>query len=44
MNDNLIIGMALGFIAGAILAHNNQKVNQMIEEGKEKVKETIDKI
>ena len=44
MNDSLIIVMAIGFIAGAILVHSNQKVNQMIEEGKEKVKETIDKI
>ncbi|MGN1213068.1 MAG: hypothetical protein ACI4TZ_03395 [Christensenellales bacterium] len=44
MNDNLIFGLALGFIAGAILVHSNQKANQMIEEGKEKIKETIDKI
>lgn len=44
MNDNLIIGMAIGFMIGAILVHSNQKVNQMIDDGKEKIKETIDKI
>lgn len=44
MNDKLLIGLALGFVVGAIMVHSNQKVGQMIEQGKEKVKETIDKI
>ena len=44
MKDYLILGMALGFIVGAIVSHNNQKVGQIIEQGKEKVIETIDKI
>ena len=44
MNDNLILGLAIGFIAGAILVRSNRQVNEMIEDGKEKVKETIDKI
>ena len=44
MSDNLILGMALGFMVGAILVHNNQKASEFIEDGKEKLKETIDKI
>lgn len=44
MNDNLIMGLAIGFVVGALLVHCNPKANQMIEEGKQKVKETIDKI
>ena len=38
------LGLAIGFMVGAIMVRSNQKVNQMIEEGKDKVKETIDKI
>lgn len=44
MCDNLILGMAIGFCVGAILVHNNQKASKMIDEGKEKVIEAIDKI
>ena len=44
MHDNLIVGVAIGLCVGIILARNNQKVSEMIETGKEKVKETIDKI
>ncbi len=44
MCDNLILGMAIGFMAGAIVVHNNQKASEFIEDGKEKLKETIDKI
>lgn len=44
MCDNLILGMAIGFAVGAILVHNNQKASQFIDDGKQKVKEAIDKI
>lgn len=44
MCDNLILGMAVGFIIGAMLVHNNQKASQFIDDGKEKIKEAIDKI
>ncbi len=44
MSDNLILGMAIGFVAGAIFVRNNQKASEFIEDGKEKLKQTIDKI
>lgn len=44
MNDNLLLGMVLGFAVGAILVHSNQNASKMIDDGKEKVKEIIDKI
>lgn len=43
MKDDLIF-LALGFAIGAIWVHSNQNASKMIEEGKMKVKETIDKI
>lgn len=44
MSDNLILGLAIGFMAGAILVHNNQKAAEFIDDGKQKMKEVIDKI
>lgn len=44
MCDNLILGMAIGFVIGAMLVHSNQKANQIIDEGKEKIKDAINKI
>jgi hypothetical protein len=44
MNDNLILGLAIGFAVGAILVHSSDKAGQIIEQGKQKVIETIDKI
>ena len=44
MSDNLIVGMALGFAIGAILIHSNQNASKLIDDGKEKIKEAIDKI
>ena len=44
MKDNMILGLAIGFIVGALLVHNNQKASQVIEQGKQKVIETIEKI
>lgn len=44
MNDNMLLGLAIGFAIGALLVHRNPKADQIIQEGKEKVKETIDKI
>ena len=44
MSDNLVLGMAIGFCVGAILVHSNQKASHVIDEGKEKVKEAIEKI
>ena len=43
MKDDLLF-LALGFTIGAIWVHSNKNASKMIEDGKEKVKETIDKI
>ena len=44
MNDNLILGMAIGFAVGALLVRNNQKANEFIDDGKKKIVETIEKL
>ena len=43
MKDDLLY-LALGFAVGAIWVHSNQNASKMIDDGKEKVKEAIDKI
>ena len=44
MSDNLILGMALGFVVGALVVHNNQKANEFIDDSKKKIVETIEKV
>lgn len=44
MKDCMLIGMALGFIAGALVVSNNDKAQAMVEKGKKAVKEQIKKI
>ncbi len=44
LDDKLIIGMALGFIVGAIVVNKRKKVQQVIEDGKEKIKEKIEQM
>lgn len=41
MKEGLIIGMALGFIAGAIIVKNNQEVEKMVNKGEKVVKNTM---
>ncbi len=41
MKEGLIIGMALGFIAGAIIVKNNQEVEKMLNKGEKAVKNTM---
>ena len=43
MKEDLIL-LALGFTIGAIWVHSNQNASKIIDDGKEKVKEVIDKI
>ena len=40
MKDCLLIGMALGVIAGALIVTNNTKAEQLVEKGKKAVKKT----
>jgi len=44
MKDCVIIGMALGLIAGALIVSNNQKAQQLVEKGKKVVKEQVEKM
>ena len=40
----VLIGMALGFIVGAIVVSNNEKAQRIVENGKKVVKEQVKKI
>lgn len=44
MKDSLLLGMALGFIAGAIVVSQNSKVQNVVEKGKKAVKDQVKKI
>lgn len=44
MKDCLLIGMALGFIAGAVLIQSNKEAREIVKQGKEAVKQKIDDI
>ena len=42
MKDCLLIGMALGFIAGAVLIQGNRDAQEMVKLGKDAIKKKID--
>lgn len=44
MKDGLIIGAALGMIAGAYLAKNNQEVSKLLDKGEKKIKQEMNKL
>ena len=44
MKDCVLIGIALGFIAGALVVSNNADAQKMLEKGKKAVKEQVKKI
>ncbi len=44
MKDCVLIGIALGFIAGALVVSNNADAQKMVEKGKKAVKEQVKKI
>ena len=44
MKEGLMIGLALGLIAGAIIVTNNKKAEQLVEKGKKAVKKQIEKL
>ena len=44
MKDCVLISMALGFIAGALLVSNNSTAQNIVEKGKRAVKEKMKKI
>lgn len=44
MKDGLLIGLALGLIAGALIVTNNSKVEQIVQKGKKAVKKQLEKL
>ena len=44
MNDNLILGMVLGFVIGGLVVHSSKSAQKFIEDGKQVIKEKIDNI
>ena len=44
MRDSVMIGMALGFIAGALLVSNNSQAQKIVEKGKRAVKDKVNQI
>ncbi len=44
MKDCLIIGMALGFVVGAILVQGNKQAQEIVKQGKQAVNKKIAEI
>ena len=44
MKDCVIISMALGIIAGALIVTNNKKAQEIVDKGKNAVKRHIEKM
>ena len=44
MKDSVIIGMALGFIVGALVVTNNEKAQNIVNKGKKAFKDQVKKI
>ena len=44
MKDCLLLGMALGLIACALIVTNNSKAEQIVEKGKKAIKKQIEKM
>ena len=44
MKDCLLVGMALGFIAGAVLVQGNREAQELVKQGKKAVKDKIEEI
>lgn len=44
MKDCLLLGMALGLIAGALIVTNNSKAEQLVEKGKKAIKKQVEKM
>lgn len=44
MKDSLLVGLAVGAIAGALYVSQNKKAQQVVEKGKRAVKKQIDKM
>lgn len=43
MNDKFLIGVILGMAGGALLVANSKKAQQIVKDGEQQVKDTINK-
>lgn len=44
MKDSLLVGLAVGALAGALFISNSKKAQQTIEKGKKQVKKQLSKL
>ena len=44
MKDGLLLGMALGFIVGAIVVTNSAKAEAIVQKGKKAIKKQVEKL
>ncbi len=44
MKEGLILGMAIGIIAGAVIVGSSKKAQDIVEKGKKAVKKKIEKM
>ena len=44
MNDNLILGMIIGFCIGGLVVHSSRTAQKIIENGKDTIKEKIESL
>lgn len=44
MKEGLIVGMALGFLVGAVMYKNSPEVKEMVAKGEKQVKKSLNKI
>lgn len=44
MKDCLLVGMALGFLVGAVLVNENKKAQQLVKQGKDAVTKKVKEV
>lgn len=44
MKDSVILGIVLGFIAGALVVTHNNKAQEIVEKGKKAIKQQVKKM
>jgi len=44
MKDSMLLGLALGFIAGALIVTHNKKVEEIVDKSKKSIKEQVKKM
>ena len=44
MNDCMLLGFAVGLVAGAVIVSNSKKAQELVEKGKKAVKQQVEKM